>query len=138
MRRKLLFICLICLTWTLLGCRLVNLLTTPTPEPTFAPIFEYRPPLKFSPEQLPEAKTEKKYSAIITISDNLTPIANLSIETGVLPPGLELQEGDQKNTVEISGIPELPGKYTFTLAVGCFGTMVSGQSGTYEYTLIVK
>jgi hypothetical protein len=117
---------------------LVSLVVSPTPEPTFAPILEPVTPLKFSPEKLPEAQSGQAYSATISITDNVTPVYIASIEAGELPPGLALLEVKPGNTVEISGVPQKPGEYTFTVSVGCFGTMVSGQQGQHEYTLVVK
>lgn len=138
MRRSLLLLLTLSLVWAVSGCRLVDLVSTPTPEPTFAPIIEVRPPLKFSPEKLPEAQVGQAYSAVITISDNVTPVYIATIQSGVLPPELKLLEVRQGNTVEISGIPKEAGEYTFTLSVGCYGTMVGGQDGQKEYTLLVK
>jgi hypothetical protein len=117
---------------------LANLASTPTPEPTFAPLPQPSTPLSFSPEKLPAAQIGKDYSITITIAGNVTPVYIASIKSGELPPGITLQEVKTGSTVEISGVPQQPGVYTFTLAVGCFGTMVSGQVGYYDYTLVVK
>jgi hypothetical protein len=139
LRRRVLLLLTLSLTWAVLGCRLVNnLVVPPTPEPTFTPLLPSTTTLKFSPEKLPEAQAGQAYSAIITIADNLTPIASAQIKDGELPPKLVLQLNQKDNTVEISGTPLQAGEYTFTLFIGCFGTMVSGQEGQQQYTLIVK
>ncbi len=138
LRRRLLWLFSLFVAWALLGCRLVNLISSPTPEPTFAPLPRSTTPLEFSPEKLPEAQAGQAYTAIITIAGNETPVYIASIQSGELPPGLVLQEVRQGHTLEISGTPQQPGEYIFTLSVGCFGTMVSGQEGQYEYRLVVK
>jgi hypothetical protein len=137
-RSRVLVLFTLSVVWALSGCSLIDLVSRPTPEPTFAPIIEVRPSLKFSPEKLPEAQVGQAYSAIITISDNVTPVYIATIEPGVLPPELKLLEVQKGSTVEISGIPKEAGEFTFTLSVGCYGTMVVGQDGQKVYTLVVK
>lgn len=108
---------------------------TPTPDPyIFEPVTT---PLKFEPESLPVGQLGEDYEAEILISDNVTPVNSASISDGTLPAGLELVFVDGEDRVVIRGEPEETGTFTFTLFVTCFGTMVSGQTGQKEYTLIV-
>jgi hypothetical protein len=109
---------------------------TPTPAPyIFEPVTT---PLKFEPDVLPNAQTGVEYEVEIHISDNVTPVAGISISSGTLPAGLELVFLDREDAAKISGVPEEAGTFTFTIGAGCFGTMVSGQSGEKEYVIVVE
>ena len=109
---------------------------TPTPDPyIFEPVLT---PLKFEPESLPNAQTGVEYEVEIRISDNVTPVNNISISSGTLPTGLELVFVDGEDAATISGVPEETGMFTFTISAGCFGTMVSGQTGEKEYVIVVE
>lgn len=109
---------------------------TPTAEPEiFEPVTT---PLKIEPESLPKGQAGAAYEVEIRISDNVTPINSVSISEGTLPAGLELVFVDGDEGAAISGVPEETGTFTFTVFITCFGTMVSGQTGQREYTLIVE
>jgi hypothetical protein len=109
---------------------------TPTPDPyIFEPVTT---PLKFEPDALPNAQTGVEYEEEIHISDNVTPVAGISISSGALPAGLELVFLDGEDAAKISGVPEKTGTFTFTIGAGCFGTMVSGQNGEKEYVIVVE
>ena len=109
---------------------------TPIADPyIFKPVTT---PLKFSPDSLPNAKTGSEYEVEIHISDNVTPISSVAISKGKLPAGLKLVFAGSKDNPKITGLPEEKGTFTFTVFVSCFGTMVSGQSGIKEYTIIVE
>ncbi len=108
---------------------------TPTADPyIFKPVTT---PLKFDPDSLPNAKTGVEYEVEIRVSDNVTPISSVTISKGKLPAGLKLVFASSKDNPKISGLPEEKGTFTFTVFVSCFGTMVSGQGGGKEYTIIV-
>lgn len=109
---------------------------TPTPDPyIFEPVTT---PLQFDPVSLPKGQVGAKYEADIRIRDNVTPVSNIILSDGTLPAGLELEFTSGKDGATISGVPEEAGTFTITVAVGCFGTMVPGQSGQMEYTLIIE
>lgn len=108
---------------------------TPTPDYIFEPVTT---PLKIEPESLPNAQTGVDYEVEILVSDNVTPISSVIISNGALPAGLELVFVDGEDSATISGTPEEPGTYTFTVFISCFGTMVGGQTGDKEYTIIVE
>jgi hypothetical protein len=97
-----------------------------------------RPPLVISPDQLPEAQVGEPYSVTITVSDNETPVYYIAISDGDLPPGLTLTYQENESMAEISGTPEQVGEFTFTIIAACLGTNISGQGGTWEYTIVVK
>ncbi|MFT3894843.1 MAG: putative Ig domain-containing protein [Anaerolineales bacterium] len=109
---------------------------TPTSDPyIFEPVTT---PLKIEPDSLPKGQTGAAYEVEIRVSDNVTPVSDVSISDGALPAGLELVFVNQEGGIKISGTPEQTGTFTFTVVISCFGTMVSGQTGQKEYTIIVE
>ncbi len=122
--RRLLILLLSC--FTLLSAVTCFLITTP------------RGPLKFDPPVLPDAQVGVPYEAKVTISDNATPAGAFSISEGTLPPGLTIEQIEHENTARISGTPQQPGTFKFTVFVWCYGTNVNGQVGEKEYTITVK
>ena len=113
----------------------------PPPEPSPTPFWDdtVRGPLKFEPDSLPNAKVDVPYEAQIKITQNETPVGHFIVDPATLPPGLELIiVKDGANTARITGVPEKAGTYTFRIDVWCYGTMVSGQTGSKEYTIVVE
>lgn len=102
------------------------------------PFTPSRSELMFSPEIIPETPVGEPYSARIAVSDNVTPVFDMWVESGSLPPGLTLTFIEGTDSAEIAGIPETAGTFTFSVGAACFGTNVSGQIGSHEYTLVVK
>jgi hypothetical protein len=98
-----------------------------------------RSALQFSPATLPDAQLGSPYAVTVTVSETATPVGGASVSDGALPVGLDLElSQSHDNTIRISGTPTAAGTFTFTLFVWCYGTNVSGQTGTQEYTLTVK
>ena len=99
-----------------------------------------RPPLVFSPTELPGAQTGQPYSVTISVSQNQTPVGDMYVSAGSPPPGLRLAFAGrgQATSADLSGTPTAAGTYTFTVSAWCLGTNVSGQSGEQAYTLIVN
>jgi hypothetical protein len=98
-----------------------------------------REPLEFNPSSLPNAKVDVPYVVEIKVTKNVTPVGDFMIDPNILPPGLELIIlEDVADTARITGVPEKAGTYTFTINVWCYGTMVSGQMGSKEYTIVVE
>ena len=98
-----------------------------------------RPALEFSPATLPDAQLGSPYTATITVSQAATPVGGASVQDGALPAGLQLALAKEPiNTIQISGTPTVAGTFSFTISVWCYGTNVSGQTATQEYTLMVK
>jgi hypothetical protein len=109
---------------------------TPTADPyIFKPVTT---PLKIEPDSLPNAQTGVEYEVEIRVSDNVTPISEMGISKGKLPAGLKFIFEHGGEGAKISGVPEETGTFTFMVFVSCFGTMVSGQAGEKEYTIIVE
>ena len=95
--------------------------------------------LQFSPASLPDATVGTAYTADIAVTQTETPVGGTSVESGSLPTGLDAALVDgTPNTVRIAGTPKTAGTYTFTISVWCYGTNVSGQTGSRQYVLVVK
>lgn len=97
-----------------------------------------RPPLSFSPEELPEARIGEPYRAEITVSGNETPVFRMLLEDGQLPPGLRLEHQDGEDSGVITGTPTEAGDFSFEIGALCYGTNTNGQSGARAYQLQVK
>ncbi len=96
------------------------------------------PALVFSPDQLPIATVGQIYSVTITVSQNVTPVGQLSVSTADLPPGISFAFLKGQDSALLSGTPRQAGTYHFTVSAWCFGTNVSGQSGQRDYQLVVQ
>ena len=94
--------------------------------------------LVFSPDQLPPATAGQPYQAVITMTQNVTPVSQMTVSLADLPPGVNFAFIRAQNAAEISGTPERPGTYNFTVSAYCFGTNVSGQTGHHDYQLVVQ
>jgi hypothetical protein len=96
-----------------------------------------RGPLKFNPENLPEAHDGVPYDVKLTITQNVTPVGQFSLIEGALPKGLTLEKVQSENSARIFGTPEEVGTFTFKIFVWCYGTNVNGQSADMSYTILV-
>jgi hypothetical protein len=105
--------------------------------PFFPPPERTRQPLIFAPDVLPSARKGIAYEAEIKISQNETPVGEFYILEGALPEGLSMAQVEHENVARITGIPTEDGKFTFTVAVWCYGTNINGQQGSKEYTIQV-
>ena len=122
-----------------LACSVFTRFTRTEATPTFNYIFTpVLTPLKIEPDSLPNAQTGVEYEVEIRVSDNVTPVDNVSISSGTLPAGLELVFVDGVDGAKISGVPEETGTFTFTVSVSCFSTMVVGQTAEKEYVIVVE
>jgi hypothetical protein len=97
-----------------------------------------RPALEFSPTTLADAQVGVPYSVTIAVNHAETPMGDATIRDGALPDGLVLALVEHQTELQISGTPTISGTFHFTISVWCFGTNVSGQTGTQAYTLVVK
>ncbi len=108
---------------------------TPTSDYIFTPSTTL---LKIKPDSLPNAQADMVYEIEIRVSDNVTPVNNISISSGALPTGLELIFVDGEDGAKISGTPEQTGTFTFTVSISCFSTMVVGQSLEKDFQIVVE
>jgi len=94
--------------------------------------------LVFSPDRLPNGAVGQSYEAVITISNNDTPVGDVYISSGALPPGMTLNfSRGSSSSADLAGTPTSAGTYVFTVSAWCLGTNVSGQSGEQSYSLVV-
>ena len=122
-----------------LACSVFTRFTRTEATPTFNYIFTPSTiSLKIEPDSLPNAQTGVEYEVEIRVSDNVTPVNNVFISNGTLPAGLELVFVDGEDGAKIGGVPEETGTFTFTVVVGCFSTMVVGQTVEKEYVIVVE
>jgi hypothetical protein len=98
-----------------------------------------RPALAFSPSALPNAVAGSPYLHTITISNNETPVGDISVSSGALPPGMALNfVRGSSVSADLTGTPTTAGTYVFTISAWCLGTNVSGQTGDQSYALVVS
>ncbi len=93
--------------------------------------------IKFSPDILPDGVSGVPYEVHLSISGNVTPVDAFSISEGSLPPGLKLENLEDRSA-RLVGTPQTAGTYHFTVFVFCLGTNVSGQQGEQAYSLTIK
>ena len=96
------------------------------------------PGLVFTPTQLPPAAVGQPYSVAVTITQNITPVGQMTVGLADLPPGLNFAFIKGQNAAQIGGTPLKAGTYKFTVSAWCFGTNSSGQTGHQEYTVVVQ
>ncbi|MBI5764695.1 MAG: putative Ig domain-containing protein [Planctomycetes bacterium] len=86
------------------------------------------PDISFDPQTLPTASVGTTYNQTLFISAGTAPI-EWKIISGQLPPGLSLTNG------KISGTPNSPGTYDFTIQVTDATTCVSQQAYSIKSSL---
>jgi len=97
-----------------------------------------RPALGFVPAQLPAAQVGQPYDVLIRVTHTRTPVDSAALGGGALPAGLTLEKAPGGVGARIVGKPTVAGTASFTVSVTCFGTNVTGQSGSQRYTLVVR
>ncbi len=94
-------------------------------------------PLRFSPQQLLDAKVGVPYAARFSVTGNSTPVGGMDAQAPTLPPGLSLTFARSDEAGELRGVPTRAGVYQLTVSAWCYGTNFRGQTGHREYTLVV-
>lgn len=105
--------------------------------PFYSLLDRTRQPLVIGPDRLSSALKGEAYEAEIVVSQAETPVIDFYILEGALPEGLSMERVEQENAAKITGIPMEAGTFTFTVSVQCYGTNVSGQSSSKDYTIVV-
>ncbi len=96
-------------------------------------------PLSFDPPALPEASRGVAYDARINVLGNVTPVGGYTITFGALPAGLSIARvAGAEAEAHVFGTPTTAGTVTFTVSAWCYGTNVSGQTGSTQYSIIVR
>jgi hypothetical protein len=96
-----------------------------------------RPPLTFSPEELPHGRVGEPYYVEIQPDNNVTPVYHYDFTGTVLPKGMEFTWKDTLPKAVLEGVPEEAGTFTIVVSALCLGTSVSGQGGSKQYTLVI-
>ena len=95
--------------------------------------------LVFWPLELQTAYVGKRYSTVINVLNNNTPVSQIFLKQGQLPSGLRITNvSTRTNTVKISGIPERAGKYKFTIRALCLRRNMRVQSGQQSFEINVR
>ncbi|HEY7024898.1 MAG TPA: Ig domain-containing protein [Candidatus Limnocylindrales bacterium] len=98
-----------------------------------------RAALQFTPDRLPNGSAGQAYDAIISVTNNDTPVGDIYVSSGTLPPGMTLDFSRGSSTsADLSGTPATAGTYVFTVSAWCLGTNTEGQSGEQSYSLVVS
>ena len=99
-----------------------------------------RPALGFEPAELPEGIVGLPYTAIVTVTGNETPVGDIYVSEGELPPGVRLEFAGRGtgSTAQFSGTPTSSGSFEVTIAAWCLGTNQSGQTGDKKYTIEIR
>lgn len=102
--------------------------------------YNFKPygPLAIAPDALPEAKIGEAYQVEIRISQNVTPVGDMSIDLNALPEGLEFNFIQGEDRATISGVPQEAGEFNIIVNAWCYGTNVSGQTIEKDYRIIVN
>lgn len=96
------------------------------------------PALVFAPDQLPDASVGQVFISTISVAQNVTPVSQMTVAAGDLPPGLQLAFNKSQGLAVLGGTPQHAGTYKFTISAWCFGTNNTGQSGHHDYQLVVN
>lgn len=105
--------------------------------PFYPPPERTRQPLILEPATLPSAQKGIAYEAELSVSQNETPVVDFYLIEGALPDGLIIEHVEAEDTAKITGTPSKAGTFVFTILVQCYGTSVSGQSSSKDYTIVV-
>ena len=95
--------------------------------------------LEFSPDKLQDGAVGQPYDVIIQVTNNDTPLGDMYVSSGALPPGVTLNfSRSSSSSADLTGTPTTAGTYVFTVSAWCLGTNVEGQSGEQSYSLVVS
>jgi hypothetical protein len=94
--------------------------------------------LTFTPSKLTAGTVGQPYQVSIAISGNISPVGQMQLSSGSLPPGLEMSFVKGTDKATISGMPQKTGTYLFAINVMCMGTNQGGQTGTCHYELVIQ
>lgn len=95
------------------------------------------PALSIFPAMMPSAEVGSAYNAQLRVGGARTPLAEVDIISGALPPGIELQE-PAGNAIPVVGLPTETGSYPFTLRVATEATGEQAQVHTQDFRLEVS
>jgi len=95
-----------------------------------------RSELSVTHETWPIAIVGQEYSATLNVENSETPVFDVSVQHGQLPPGLKLSHIKGESNFTITGISTERGEHVFTLSMASHGTQCAGQTGLQEIKII--
>ena len=81
-------------------------------------------PLRFSPDVLPTARVGVPYDATIIVTNEQTPVGEISISKGELPAGLDLLYAAIEDSAHLVGTPQEKGTYALAVRAN-YSTLLS-------------
>ncbi len=94
--------------------------------------------LDLEPREFIAANVGKPYRQKVKVTNTDTPLADVRVSDGELPPGLKLLfDKKQHDHFFIEGTPVQAGHYPFTISMGCFGTNFPGRVGSRKVAIEV-
>lgn len=96
---------------------------------------ETTPPLLFTPSSLARGTEGEVYHDTVSVSRNVSPLREITVAYGHMPPGLDLSHNQGESTAVISGTPTQPGLFSFTVRAWCYGEDESRQSNDKRYSI---
>lgn len=94
-------------------------------------------PLMIMPDAMDNGFVGTDYSVTISVSQYSTPVGEVSINNGSLPPGLTISHNSHDDIATITGIPLTEGVYSFDISVWCYGTNSPGQTASKSYSIAI-
>lgn len=101
----------------------------PTPPPA--------PALSIFPAMIPSAEVGTAYNTQLRVGGARTPLSEVEIVQGELPPGIQLQE-PVGNAIPLVGMATETGSYAFTLRVATEATGEQAQEHTQDFRMEVS
>lgn len=95
------------------------------------------PALSIFPAMMPSAEVGSAYNAQLRVGGARTPLAEVEIISGELPPGIQIQD-PVGNAIPLVGMPTETGSYPFTLRVATEATGEQAQVHTQDFRLEVS
>jgi hypothetical protein len=96
-----------------------------------------RATLHVRPDELAAGTVGRLYEALITVSNNRTPLGGAELTAGTLPPGIAIGRVVNDDTIPLRGTPAQAGDFAFELTLWCFGTNFPGQTTVKRYVVRV-
>jgi hypothetical protein len=94
-----------------------------------------RATLHMDPDQLAPGTVGQPYEALVTVSNNRTPLYGGGITAGALPAGIEIGRVLKGESLPLRGTPTQAGEFSFELTLGCYGTNFPGQTAVKRYVI---
>jgi hypothetical protein len=94
-----------------------------------------RAALGVRPDGLAPGRVGRAYEALVTVSNNRTPLGGGAITAGALPPGIAIDRAVNGASLPLRGTPTQAGDFSFELTLWCYGTNFPGQTAAKKYVM---